>query len=89
MSDSVLIDSDVAQIYRVETKRINEAVRNNPEKLPDGYILEPDKSEVGLVEAKFSTSINSAATGGTLACEDSCVTSRQPHSIVAMDCGRG
>jgi hypothetical protein len=31
---SVLIDSDVAQIYGVETKRINEAVRNNPEKFP-------------------------------------------------------
>ena len=37
---SVLLDSDVAQIYGVETKRINEAVKNNPEKFPDGYILE-------------------------------------------------
>jgi len=30
---SVLLDSDVANIYGVETKRINEAVRNNPDKL--------------------------------------------------------
>jgi len=34
---SVLLDADVAKIYGVETKRINEAVKNNPEKFPDGY----------------------------------------------------
>ena len=27
----VLIDSDVAELYGIETKRVNEAVRNNPE----------------------------------------------------------
>lgn len=36
---AVLLDSDVAQISGVETKRINEAVRNNPEKFPVGYIF--------------------------------------------------
>lgn len=30
----VIADADVAALYQVETKRINEAVRNNPEKLP-------------------------------------------------------
>jgi hypothetical protein len=32
----VLLDSDVARIYGVDTKRINEAVENNPEKFPEG-----------------------------------------------------
>lgn len=27
----VIIDADVAELYGVETKRINEAVKNNPE----------------------------------------------------------
>ena len=36
----VILDSDVALLYHVETKRINEAVRNNPEKFPDGYVIE-------------------------------------------------
>lgn len=54
---SVLLDADVAAIYGVETKRINEAVKNNPEKFPDGYILEIDKSEWELLKSKFSTSI--------------------------------
>jgi predicted ester cyclase len=35
----VIIDSDVAQIYSVETKEVNQAVKNNPEKFPVGYIL--------------------------------------------------
>lgn len=43
---NVLLDRDVATLYGVETKRINEAVRNNPEKFPFGYIFELDKYEV-------------------------------------------
>lgn len=35
----VLIDRDVAALYGVETKRVNEAVKNNPERFPEGYIL--------------------------------------------------
>ena len=30
----VMLDSDIAQLYGVETKRINEAVKNNPDKFP-------------------------------------------------------
>ncbi|MDP2782320.1 ORF6N domain-containing protein [Devosia sp.] len=54
---SVLLDSNVADIYGVEVKRINEAVKNNPEKFPDGYILELDKSEWNSLKSKFSTSM--------------------------------
>ena len=36
--------ADVAALYGVETKRINEAVRNNPEKFPPGYIFEINES---------------------------------------------
>ena len=47
----VLLDSDVAVIYGVETKRINEAVINNIEKFPQGYIIELDfKEKKELVE---------------------------------------
>ena len=48
---SVLLDSDVAQIYGVETRDINKAVANNPDKFPAGYIIELSKSEkIELVE---------------------------------------
>jgi len=48
---SVLLDSDVAQIYGVETRDINKAVTNNPDKFPAGYVIELSKSEkIELVE---------------------------------------
>ena len=53
----VLLDADVAAIYGVETKRVNEAVKNNPDKFPDGYILELDKNEWDSLKSKFSTSM--------------------------------
>ena len=37
---NVLLDSDVAWLYGVETMRVNEAVKNNPDKFPEGYIIE-------------------------------------------------
>ena len=45
----VILDSDVAELYGVETKRINEAVKNNPDKFPEGNIVlltQEDKAEV-------------------------------------------
>ena len=53
----VLLYADVAVIYVVETKRVNEAVKNNPDKFSDGYIMELDKNEWDLLKSKFSTSI--------------------------------
>ena len=44
-SISVIIDSDVAELYGVETRDINKAVKNNPDKFPDGYIFELNKGE--------------------------------------------
>jgi len=41
----VLLDSDVAELYGVETKDINRAVKNNPEKFPAGYIFEINSEE--------------------------------------------
>lgn len=49
--EKVILDSDVAELYGVETKRINEAVKNNSDRFPDGYIIEIDKSKkIELVE---------------------------------------
>jgi len=42
---SVLLDSSVAELYGVETKRVNEAVSNNPDKFPEGYIIALDSEE--------------------------------------------
>lgn len=51
----VLLDSDIAQLYGVETKRVNEAVKNNPEKFPEGYIIQLTEQELADLRSKFST----------------------------------
>ena len=51
----VLLDRDVATLYGVETKRVNEAVRNNPDKFHKDYIIELNESEIRYLRSKIST----------------------------------
>lgn len=53
--EKVIVDSDIAKIYGVETKRINEAVKNNPEKFPKGYILDLSDESWESLRSKIST----------------------------------
>jgi len=43
--ENVILDSDVAALYGVETREINQAVKNNPEKFPTGYVIETTQDE--------------------------------------------
>jgi len=51
----VLLDSDIAEMYGVETRDINKSVKNNPDKFPDGYIFQLDKEELKGLRWKIST----------------------------------
>ena len=51
----VLLDRDVAELYGVETKRINEAVKNNPDKFPPRCIIYLDEEESAVLRSKLST----------------------------------
>ena len=51
----VLLDRDVATLYGVETKRINEAVRNNPGKFRESYMFELTDEESSILRSKIST----------------------------------
>jgi phage regulator Rha-like protein len=42
---SVLLDSDVATLYAVETREVNQAIQRNPDKFPEGYIVQLSKDE--------------------------------------------
>ena len=59
-NQEVIADADVAVLYGVETKRINEAVRNNPEKFPVHYMFELTPSELQDLRSKFSSTNVSA-----------------------------
>ena len=51
----VIADADVAALYGVETKRVNEAVRNNPEKFPPHYLFELTINELQDLRSKISS----------------------------------
>jgi len=52
---NVILDSDIAALYGVETRDINKSVKNNPEKFPEGYIFELDNQEFVNLRWKNST----------------------------------
>jgi len=51
----VMLESDLAKLYHVETKRINEAVKNNSAKFPRRYSFVLDDNERHNLWSKYST----------------------------------
>ena len=51
----VMLDSDLAKLYHVETKRINEAVKNNMEKFPERFSFILTNEETISLRSKIST----------------------------------
>ena len=47
------MDRDVAELYGVQTKEINQAVKNNLDKFPMGYILSVGEKEMEELVKKF------------------------------------
>ena len=60
-----MLDTDLANLYNVETKRINEAVKNNPEKFPERYIYRLDENMYLSLKSKISTSKGGSRKGHT------------------------
>ena len=62
----VILDADVATLYGVTTREINQAVKNNPNKFPVGYVFELDKGEMDSLKSKFLISNpNDVKRGGS------------------------
>jgi len=52
-NEKVILDSDIAVIYSVETRDINKSVKNNTDKFPNGYLFELDKTEKNELVENF------------------------------------
>ena len=52
----VLLDNDLAALYGVETRRLNEQVRRNQERFPADFIFELTHEEFGNLKSQFATS---------------------------------
>ena len=56
----VILDFVVAELYEVETREINQAVKNNPKKFPKGYVFEIDNKDLTEIKSNFLISNNHA-----------------------------
>ena len=55
-NQQVLLDRDVAALYGVQTKEINQAIRNNPGKFPEGFVFRMNDEEFANWKSKILTS---------------------------------
>jgi hypothetical protein len=60
--EKVILDSDLAELYGVETRRLNEQVRRNIEKFPDDFMFQLTKDEFNNLKSQIATS--SSGWGG-------------------------
>ena len=51
----VMADADVAQLHGEEIREVNQAVRNNSDRFPNGYMVELSKSKLQDFQSKIST----------------------------------
>ena len=52
----VILDSDLAELYGVTTKRLNEQVRRNLPRFPEDFMFQLTESETHLLRSQFATS---------------------------------
>ena len=52
----VMLDSDLAELYEIETKMLKRAVRRNIERFPDDFMFELTKEELENWRYQFGTS---------------------------------
>ena len=52
----VMLDSDLAELYGVETKRLTEQVKRNPERFPEDFMYQLTNKEFTILKSQFATS---------------------------------
>ena len=52
----VMLDSDLAELYRVSTKNLNKAVRRNPDRFPHDFMFQLSKEELDNWKSHIATS---------------------------------
>lgn len=51
----VMLDSDLAKLYGVETKILNQAVKRNQERFPEDFLIKPNSSELAELRSQIVT----------------------------------
>lgn len=66
----VMLDTDLAILYKTETKRINEAVSRNSLKFPDRFCFKISEKEYNFLKSQFATSKGGSRKGHTAFTEE-------------------
>ena len=61
-AEQVMLDRDLAELYQVETRVLNQAVRRNIKRFPDDFMFQLSKEEFENLKSQFVTS--SSGHGG-------------------------
>lgn len=64
--ENVILDSDIAELYGVETKRLNEVVKRNIERFPADFMFQLNDEEDQILRSQFATS---SSRGSNLECQ--------------------
>lgn len=57
-NQKVMLDSDLAELYGVETKRLNEQIRRNLDRFPEDFMFQLTEMEWDSLRSQFATSKN-------------------------------
>ena len=52
----VMLDHDLAALYEVETRRLNEQVKRNPDRFPEDFMFQLNTEEFENLKSQFATS---------------------------------
>ncbi len=55
-NSQVMLDRDLAELYHVDTKRLNEQVKRNLDRFPDDFMFQLNKIELENWKSQFATS---------------------------------
>ena len=59
----IMLDSDLAMLYQVETKRLNESVKRNIGRFPESFCFQMTKEEYNSLKSQIATSNNEGRGG--------------------------
>jgi len=51
----VMLDRDLAELYGVETKVLNQAVKRNKKRFPEEFMFQLTKKEIGILKSQIVT----------------------------------
>lgn len=55
-NQKVMLDNDLALLYQVETRRLNEQVKRNNDRFPEDFMFQLTKEEFDILKSQFATS---------------------------------